>query len=144
MEKVFISKENWKLLEKNTPLTLEQALWYTQDEGYIPLPKKCNKQNIRVLFSDVTEGMFIKFSKKKITKFKVSDLVNKKTNSNFGHIYVFELTSSGNNNNYYYIHKSQKSYVFHSALTIVINTVVNYVCKTNKKAYELSQNTILT
>ena len=40
MQKVCMTKENFNSLPKNELLTLEQALWFTQDQGFIPLPRK--------------------------------------------------------------------------------------------------------
>ena len=45
MQTVNFTKDYFDFIQKNTLLTLEQAQWFTQDEGFIPLPRKCNKKN---------------------------------------------------------------------------------------------------
>lgn len=44
MQTVNFTKDYFDFIQKNTLLTLEQALWFTQNEGFIPLPRKCNKK----------------------------------------------------------------------------------------------------
>ena len=50
MQTVNFTKDYFDFIQKNTLLTLEQAQWFTQNEGFIPLPRKCNKKNTYVIF----------------------------------------------------------------------------------------------
>ena len=52
-------------------------MWYTQNEGFIPLPRNVNKKNIKVIFSKISNKHFyICLQKLKITKWRVSQVVD--------------------------------------------------------------------
>lgn len=50
MQTVNFTKDYFDFIQKNTLLTLEQAQWFTQNEGFIPLPRKCNKKIYMLYF----------------------------------------------------------------------------------------------
>ena len=101
MQEVKMSKEIFDLFEKNTVLDYEQARWYTQKGGFIPIPRKANKKNIKVIFiSDYFWG-FICLSKLKIKKFKLSQIVD--NDEILGFIVSFEVNKSTIKQNHYFI-----------------------------------------
>ena len=95
MQKVIISKENFDSFQKNTLLTLEEANWFTQEEGFIPLPRKANKKNIQVVFLyEPEDGYFgMLLQKSKIIKWRVSQIIDKEGNE-IGYILVIETMPS--------------------------------------------------
>ena len=101
MQEVKISKETFDLFEKNTVIDYEQARWYTQKGGFIPIPHKANKKNIKVIFiSDYFWG-FICLSKLKIKKFKLSQIVD--NDELLGFIVSFEVKHTPAKQNHYFI-----------------------------------------
>lgn len=66
MQTVNFTKDYFDLIEKNTLLTLEQAQWFTQNEGFIPLPRKCNEKNTYVIFSERHPHFFSHLKRKKL------------------------------------------------------------------------------
>lgn len=100
MQTVKISKDNFDSFEKDTLLTLEQAEWYTQDEGFIPLPRKANKENIKVLFSTDDFSKFVLLLNKKIKQYRASVVVDDEGKL-LGAIYVLELMYSETKEIYY-------------------------------------------
>lgn len=108
MQKVVISKENFDLLEKDTLLTLEQAEWYTQNQGFIPLPRKANRKNIRVIFSAYEQMFFLKLVKSKINKYRNSCIVNT-DGTILGYIFVIELDPCNQKESYYIGQKYDQS-----------------------------------
>lgn len=103
MQNVVISKKNYDFFQKNELLTLEQAQWFTQDKGFIPLPRKCNKKNTYVIFTKFPNYFFIKLKNKKITKFRVSKVINNKYHLlNSDNIIVLEIEDCSSNNLYFF------------------------------------------
>lgn len=101
MQIVNISKENFDLLEKDTLLTLEQAQWYTQNQGFIPLPRKANKQNIKVIFSKLSyEEFYISLQKLKINKWRLSQIVDNE-GKKIGYILALHTIPSKTNQEFY-------------------------------------------
>lgn len=105
MQTVNFTKDYFDLIEKNTFLTLEQALWFTQNEGFIPLPRKCNKKNTYVIFSERHPHFFLTFKEKKIKQYRISkvSVESKPTWASFEeYIIVVELEKSRFNTHYYF------------------------------------------
>lgn len=105
MQTVNFTKDYFDLIEKNTLLTLEQALWFTQNEGFIPLPRKCNKKNTYVIFSERHPHFFLTFKEKKIKQYRISkvSVESKPTWASFEeYIIVVELEKSRFNTHYYF------------------------------------------
>lgn len=105
MQIVNFTKDYFDLIEKNTFLTLEQALWFTQNEGFIPLPRKCNKKNTYVIFSERHPHFFLTFKEKKIKQYRISkvSVESKPTWASFEeYIIVVELEKSRFNTHYYF------------------------------------------
>ena len=102
MQNVKVSQNLLDSLEFNTLLTLEQAEWYTQNEGFIPLPRKSDKKNLYVIFTNKLSNIFITLVKKKIKKYRISEfIVGDEYTENY--IIVLELENS----------MSSKHYLFH-------------------------------
>ena len=72
MQIVNFTKDYFDFIQKNTLLTLEQAQWFTQNEGFIPLPRKCNEKNTYVIFSERHPHFFLTFKEKKIKPYRIS------------------------------------------------------------------------
>lgn len=105
MQTVNFTKDYFDLIEKNTLLTLEQAQWFTQNEGFIPLPRKCNKKNTYVIFSERHPHFFLTFKEKKIKQYRISkvSVESKPTWASFEeYIIVVELEKSRFNTHYYF------------------------------------------
>lgn len=105
MQIVNFTKDYFDLIEKNTLLTLEQAQWFTQNEGFIPLPRKCNKKNTYVIFSERHPHFFLTFKEKKIKQYRISkvSVESKPTWASFEeYIIVVELEKSKFNTHYYF------------------------------------------
>ncbi len=105
MQTVNFTKDYFDFIQKNTFLTLEQALWFTQNEGFIPLPRKCNKKNTYVIFSERHPHFFLTFKEKKIKQYRISkvSVESKPTWASFEeYIIVVELEKSRFNTHYYF------------------------------------------
>lgn len=105
MQIVNFTKDYFDLIEKNTLLTLEQAQWFTQNEGFIPLPRKCNEKNTYVIFSERHPHFFLTFKEKKIKQYRISkvSVESKPTWASFEeYIIVVELEKSKFNTHYYF------------------------------------------
>lgn len=105
MQTVNFTKDYFDLIEKNTLLTLEQAQWFTQNEGFIPLPRKCNEKNTYVIFSERHPHFFLIFKEKKIKQYRISkvSVESKPTWASFEeYIIVVELEKSRFNTHYYF------------------------------------------
>ena len=105
MQIVNFTKDYFDFIQKNTFLTLEQALWSTQNEGFIPLPRKCNKKNTYVIFSERHPHFFLTFKEKKIKQYRISkvSVESKPTWASFEeYIIVVELEKSRFNTHYYF------------------------------------------
>ena len=105
MQTVNFTKDYFDFIQKNTLLTLEQAQWFTQNEGFIPLPRKCNKKNIYVIFSERHPQFFLTFKEKKIKQYRISkvSVESKPTWASFEeYIIVVELEKSKFNTHYYF------------------------------------------
>lgn len=105
MQTVNFTKDYFDFIQKNTLLTLEQALWFTQNEGFIPLPRKCNKKNTYVMFSERHPHFFLTFKEKKIKQYRISkvSVESKPTWASFEeYIIVVELEKSKFNTHYYF------------------------------------------
>lgn len=117
MQNVKVSQNLLNSLEFNTLLTLEQAEWYTQNEGFIPLPRKADRKKIYVIFNNKLSPTLIKLLKKKIKKYRISEfIVGDEYTENY--IIVLELENS----------MSSKCYFFHPLLEAnkIINTKNNF------------------
>ena len=117
MQNVKVSENLLDSLEFNTLLTLEQAEWYTQNEGFIPLPRKTDRKNIYVIFTNRLSDIFITLVKKKIKKYRISEfIVGDEYTENY--IIVLELENS----------MSSKRYLFDPFLEAnnIINTKNNF------------------
>lgn len=116
MQYVKVSQNLLNSLEVNTLLTLEQAEWYTQEEGFIPLPRKTDRKNIYVIFTNKLSNIFITLVKKKIKKYRISEfVVGDEYTENY--IIVLELEHS----------MSNRHYIFHPFLNPnkIINAIHN-------------------
>lgn len=105
MQIVNFTKDYFDFIQKNTLLTLEQAQWFTQNEGFIPLPRKCNKKNTYVMFSERHPHFFLTFKEKKIKQYRISkvSVESKPTWASFEeYIIVVELEKSKFNTHYYF------------------------------------------
>lgn len=105
MQTVNFTKDYFDFIQKNTLLTLEQAQWFTQNEGFIPLPRKCNKKNTYVIFSERHPHFFLTFKEKKIKQYRISkvSVESKPTWASFEeYIIVVELEKSRFNTHYYF------------------------------------------
>ena len=105
MQIVNFTKDYFDLIEKNTLLTLEQAQCFTQNEGFIPLPRKCNEKNTYVIFSERHPHFFLTFKEKKIKQYRISkvSVESKPTWASFEeYIIVVELEKSKFNTHYYF------------------------------------------
>ena len=105
MQTVNFTKDYFDFIQKNTFLTLEQALWFTQNEGFIPLPRKCNEKNTYVIFSKRHPYFFLTFKEKKIKQYRISkvSVESKPTWASFEeYIIVVELEKSKFNTHYYF------------------------------------------
>lgn len=105
MQTVNFTKDYFDFIQKNTLLTLEQAQWFTQNEGFIPLPRKCNKKNTYVMFSERHPHFFLTFKEKKIKQYRISkvSVESKPTWASFEeYIIVVELEKSKFNTHYYF------------------------------------------
>lgn len=99
MQLVRVSQNLLNSLEVNTLLTLEEAKWYTQNEGFIPIPRKSNKKNLYVIFSNRLTNIFVNLLKKKVKKYRISEfIVGDEYTQNY--IIVLELENSISNNHY--------------------------------------------
>ena len=72
MQIVNFTKDYFDFIQKNTLLPLEQALWFTQNEGFIPLPRKCNKKNTYVIFSERFPHFLLSFKNMKVKKYRIT------------------------------------------------------------------------
>lgn len=105
MQTVNFTKDYFDFIQKNTLLTLEQAQWFTQNEGFIPLPRKCNIKNTYVIFSERHPHFFLTFKEKKIKQYRISkvSVESKPTWASFEeYIIVVELEKSKFNTHYYF------------------------------------------
>lgn len=104
MQTVNFTKDYFDFIQKNTFLTLEQALWFTQNEGFIPLPRKCNKKNTYVIFSERFPHFLLSFKNMKVKKYRITKVAikSKKAWASFEYIIVVELEKSNFNTNYYF------------------------------------------
>lgn len=104
MQTVNFTKDYFDFIQKNTLLTLEQARWFTQNEGFIPLPRKCNEKNTYVIFSKRHPYFFLTFKEKKIKQYRISKVsVESKTVwASFEYIIVIEIENSRFSTNYYF------------------------------------------
>lgn len=104
MQTVNFTKDYFDFIQKNTLLTLEQAQWFTQNEGFIPLPRKCNKKNIYVIFSEGSSHFLLPFKKMKVKKYRITKVKinSKQAWASFEYIIVVELEKSNFNTNYYF------------------------------------------
>jgi hypothetical protein len=105
MQIVNFTKDYFDFIQKNTLLTLEQAQWFTQNEGFIPLPRKCNEKNTYVIFSERHPHFFLTFKEKKIKQYRISkvSVESKPTWASFEeYIIVVELEKSKFNTHYYF------------------------------------------
>lgn len=104
MQTVNFTKDYFDFIQKNTLLTLEQALWFTQNEGFIPLPRKCNKKNIYVIFSEGSSHFLLPFKKMKVKKYRISKVAIESIPvwASSVHIIVVEIEKSKFNTNYYF------------------------------------------
>lgn len=105
MQIVNFTKDYFDFIQKNTLLTLEQAQWFTQNEGFIPLPRKCNEKNTYVIFSERHPHFFLTFKEKKIKQYRISkvSVESKPTLASFEeYIIVVELEKSKFNTHYYF------------------------------------------
>lgn len=99
MQNVKVSQNLLNSLEFNTLLTLEQAEWYTQNEGFIPLPRKADRKKIYVIFTNKLSDIFITLVKKKIKKYRISEfIVGDEYTENY--IIVLELENSMSSKRY--------------------------------------------
>lgn len=115
MQEVIISKDNFDTFQKNEFLTLEQAKWYTQEEGFIPLPRRANKENTYVIFADINSSIELKLRNKKIVQYRISKVFytcNDIKHLSFNYIIVLEFEKSNFNNTYYF-----DSFVEHTILS---------------------------
>lgn len=101
MQQVKVSQKLLNSLEFNTLLSLEEAKWYTQNEGFIPLPRKSDKKNLYVIFSNEFSEMFIALKKKNIKKYRISRFITE-TQHTEHYIVVLELNNSSSTNYYFY------------------------------------------
>ena len=112
MQTVKISKDNFDSFEKDTLLTLEQAEWYTQNEGFIPLPRKSNKENIKVIFSKLSyEQFYICLKKLKINKWRVSKIVDNEGRK-IGYMLAIHTIPSKAKNEFYISFPEPSNYHF--------------------------------
>lgn len=104
MQTVNFTKDYFDFIQKNTLLTLEQAQWFTQDEGFIPLPRKCNKKNTYVIFSERFPHFLLSFKKMKVKKYRITKVAikSKQDWASFEYIIVVELEKSKFSTNYYF------------------------------------------
>lgn len=104
MQTVNFTKDYFDFIQKNTLLTLEQAQWFTQDEGFIPLPRKCNKKNTYVIFSERFPHFLLSFKKMKVKKYRITKvaITSKQAWASFEYIIVVELEKSKFSTNYYF------------------------------------------
>ncbi len=103
MQQVKISLETFRSIEKNVPLTLDKASWFTQNEGFIPLPRKSDKQKIKVIFTTLYNyDIWLVLYKEKITKYRFSEVIDENNNI-IGFIIVLETKASNNSNKYFVI-----------------------------------------
>src|SRR5574344_544162 len=112
MQNVKMSRENFFSLPKNELISLEHALWFVQDDGFIPLPRKCtNKKDIYILFIDnsIFEDSYYlsKFKmslyKSKIIKYRISSISQKYISKKaFGYMLVAEIATSTKNCDYFF------------------------------------------
>lgn len=109
MQEVKMSKEIFDLFEKNTVLDYEQARWYTQKGGYIPIPRKANKKNIKVVFLSGYFWGYICLSKLKVCKYKLSQIVD--NDEILGFIVSFEVNKSTTKQNHYFV-DFENSYIY--------------------------------
>lgn len=134
MKKTFVTRKFIDSLEKNTMLTLEQAQWYMQGVGDIPLPADCNKVKTKVIFCDSRQKLYLKLVNSRISKFKISALIAKETNTIEVYIYAFEIDYD--TVNWYYTLKGKyKSEVYHYAL-MNINKITDYVHASKKADFD--------
>lgn len=101
MEKVKLSKKTFDSLEKNTILSYEEAKWFMQKEGNIPIPRKSNKQNVSIIFIPSEFCGDICLTKQKIIKYRFTEIVYY-SDIVAGYILAFETISSDAKENYYY------------------------------------------
>lgn len=104
MQIVNFTKDYFDFIQKNTFLTLEQALWFTQNEGFIPLPRKCNKKNTYVIFSEGFPHFLLSFKNMKVTKYRITEVAikPKQAQAPSEYIIVVELEKSKFNTSYYF------------------------------------------
>lgn len=104
MQIVNFTKDYFDFIQKNTFLTLEQALWFTQNEGFIPLPRKCNKKNTYVMFSEGFPHFLLSFKNMKVKKYRITEVAikPKQARAPFECIIVVELEKSKFNTSYYF------------------------------------------
>ena len=104
MQIVNFTKDYFDFIQKNTLLTLEQAQWFTQNEGFIPLPRKCNEKNTYVIFSERFPHFLLSFKNMKVKKYRITKVKinSKQTWASFEYIIVVELEKSNFNTNYYF------------------------------------------
>lgn len=101
MQEVKMSQETFDLLEKNTILEYEQAQWFMQIEGFIPIPRKSNKKNIKVIFIPNDFWGSIYLTKLKVKKYRISQIIDK--NYILGYIITFETSYSTSKLNRYFV-----------------------------------------
>lgn len=104
MQIVNFTKDYFDFIQKNTLLTLEQAQWFTQNEGFIPLPRKCNEKNTYVIFSERFPHFLLSFKNMKVKKYRITKVKinSKQAWASFEYIIVVELEKSNFNTNYYF------------------------------------------
>ena len=97
MQIVNFTKDYFDLIEKNTLLTLEQAQWFTQNEGFIPLPRKCNEKNTYVIFSERFPHFLLSFKNMKVKKYRITKVKinSKQAWASFEYIIVYRLQIRG-------------------------------------------------
>lgn len=101
MQNVFIKQENFNFFQKNIPLTLEQANWFVLNEGFIPLPRKSDKENVKVIFQNNKDSIYLKFKNQKITKYRISEVLSKEYMQVIGFIITIELKKAKGTNIYH-------------------------------------------
>lgn len=101
MKTIFFTENYFNSIQKNVLLTLEQAQWFAQDEGYIPIPKNCKQENTHVIFTKKYPHYLFIFKHKKIKRYRISQININGVNS-FEYIIAIELEDSTSNSSYYF------------------------------------------
>lgn len=104
MQNVIIKKSTFDFFQKEKFLTLEEAQWFVQSEGFIPLPRKAKKENISVIFLDASNPLAkyisLYFFKKKILSYRFSNVIN--DGEIIGKILSLELDKDNSDNEYFF------------------------------------------